>query len=349
MSLINQVLKDLDKRRGPVNELQASALQGMGLIDGRRFNWYDSLFITAWAIAGLLVIFVSFQLTTRWNNGADREHSTAPAAVVDMAEPLLQAEYDPVPFQEQREVAPLAAAERNEPIAEEAPQTPIASPIASPKEPPPSEPQTPAETAIKPVTVLTPKQKAEHLFAKAQQALSGNQLQNSERLLRQVLDIHPRHNAARSQLAALLLSRHQEVKAEQLLADGLLTDFQQLALARPYAQLLASRGELGQALQVLDRAIGQRQADAETLALRAAILYRMENHSQAITEYRKAVQLQPDRGLWWTGLAIALEQDGQPKQALEAFRRASVLPLNNPLGDYVKQRILLLSDKALNN
>ena len=42
---------------------------------------------------------------------------------------------------------------------------------------------------------------------------------------------------------------------------------------------------------------------------------------------------------------MALEQDGQSRQALEAFQRAAELPLDKPVYDYVKQRIQLLNNK----
>ena len=54
MSLINQMLRDLDKGRGPVKASQIAALQGMGLININRFKRYDSLSLTAWGLAGLL-------------------------------------------------------------------------------------------------------------------------------------------------------------------------------------------------------------------------------------------------------------------------------------------------------
>ena len=42
---------------------------------------------------------------------------------------------------------------------------------------------------------------------------------------------------------------------------------------------------------------------------------------------------------------MALEQDGQSRQALEAFQRAAELTLDKPVDDYVKQRIKVLSNK----
>jgi tetratricopeptide (TPR) repeat protein len=90
----------------------------------------------------------------------------------------------------------------------------------------------------------------------------------------------------------------------------------------------------------------KRRADAETLALRAAIFYKLDRHAESAAEYRKALKFYPQRTLWLTGLAVALEQDGQSTQALEAFQRAAKLPLDKPVETYVKQRTHILSNSV---
>ena len=341
MSLINQMLRDLDKGRGPVKASQIAALRGMGLISINRFKRYDSLSLTAWGLAGLLTIVLSYQASIWWNSRPESEPAIAAQTAPETAKPERNAQLDTVAPQDNVNTEPLATTANKA----EFQQKPLDIPVPSRAETVQIALPTAVETASKPVTILTPEQKAERLFTKAQQALSRNQQQRGENLLRKALDEYSRHVSARSQLAALLLSRQQEDKAERLLSEGLLTDAHQLALARPYAQLLAARGELGPALKTLDRAITRRQADPETLALSAAILYKMERHAESAAAYRKAVQGQPKRALWWTGLAVALEQDGQPGQALEAFQRAAELPLDKPVDNYVKQRIGVLSNK----
>ena len=340
MSLINQMLRDLDKGRGPVKASQIAALQGMGLININRFKRYDSLSLTAWGLAGLLTIVVSYQASIWWNSRPEPEPAITLQAIAEAAEPEQNAPLDTVPTQDNFNAEPLATITNKVEFRKK----PLDIPVAPRAEPVQAALQTPVETASKPVAILTPEQKAERLFARAQQALSRDQRQRGENLLREVLDENSRHVNARSQLAALQLSSQQGDKAERLLAEGLVTDSHQLTLARPYAQLLAARDELVPALETLDRAIDQRQADPETLALRAAILYRMDRHTESAAGYRRAVQLQPNRALWWTGLAVALEQDGRSTQALEAYQRAAKLPLDKPVEDYVKQRIQVLRD-----
>jgi len=340
MSLINQMLRDLDKRQGPVNQSHIAALQGMGLVNINRLKWVDSLSFTAWGVAGLLVIVVSYQTSIWWNSRSESEPAIALQTDSEAAGPEQNAQLEPVSTQHKLNAAPLAAITKQP----KSKKKPLDKPVVPQPKPLQTALQTPAEIAGKSGNILTPAQKADRLFARAQQALSRQQRQRGENLLRQALDEYSRHVSARSQLAALQVSRQQEDKAERLLAEGLVTDSKQLALARPYAQLLSARGELVPALETLDRAIGQRRADAETLALRAAILYRIGRHTESASDYRRALQVQPNQALWWTGLAVALEQSSRSMQALEAYQRAAKLPLDKPVDDYVKQRIQVLRD-----
>ena len=344
MSLINQMLKDLDKRRGPLNKSQLAALQGMGLINNTSLlKWHDRRSFTAWGITGLLAIVLIYPANIWWKKRLEPEPARTAQTMSESAEPEQHVQLETVTTQGEIDSAAPAAADPAESVQQDLP-VPVA-PIA---EQAPAVAQTPAETVIRPVKTLTPEQRAQHLYSKAQRALSSNRHKEGERLLRQALDENSRHIGARSQLATLLISRQQRDKAEHLLAEGLVTDPQQFALARPYAQLLAEKGEHISALATLDVAIAQRRADAETLALRAAILYKLDRHTESAAEYRKALQFHPQRALWLTGLAVALEQDGQSTQALEAFQRAANLTLDKPVENYVKQRIHILSNKGFN-
>ena len=344
MSLLNQMLKDLDKRRGPLNKSQLAALQGMGLINNTSLlKWHDRRSFTAWGITGLLAIVLIYPANIWWKKRLEPEPARTAQTMSESAEPEQHVQLETVTTQGEIDSAAPAAADPAESVQQDLP-----GPVAPIAEQAPAVAQTPAETVIRPVKTLTPEQRAQHLYSKAQRALSSNRHKEGERLLRQALDENSRHIGARSQLATLLISRQQRDKAEHLLAEGLVTDPQQFALARPYAQLLAEKGEHISALATLDVAIAQRRADAETLALRAAILYKLDRHTESAAEYRKALQFHPQRALWLTGLAVALEQDGQSTQALEAFQRAANLTLDKPVENYVKQRIHILSNKGFN-
>jgi hypothetical protein len=338
MSVINQMLKDLDDRRGPAFGAQIAALQGMGLVNANRIQWQKGLPLIGRSLAAVLVVFVGYQSISWWLNNERSNvsfdqvphipHTSAPETPTLETKPPLS---PPVsPGTEAQQISepgkanipqPFTAAVNNSKLIDSQP--------------------SPVKKAA-PVKILTPEQKAERMFARAQLAFADHRQQRGEQLLFDALDAFPTHSDARTQLAALLVNRQQPDDAELLLADGLASEPGSLEMAVPYAQLLAERDAPGPALETLDRAIEQSHTNADALALRAALLYRLERHAESAAAYRMALDAQPQRALWWTGLAVALEHDRQPGQALHAYRRAAALPLEQAVADYVAQRIRLL-------
>lgn len=343
MSIINQMLKDLDDRRGPTFGAQIAALQGMGLANANQIQWRNSLPLIGRGLAAALVVIIGYQSITWWLAGKRGEGSS------DRAPHTMHASAPETP-----------ALKVNPPLSSLVNPGTEAQPSAEPEKANTSQPSTAAVDTSKlldsqpsparkvaPVKILTPEQKAERLFARAQLAFADHRQQRGEQLLLDTLDAFPRHSDARTQLAALLVNRQQPDDAELLLADGLARNPRNLELAVFYAQLLAERGAPGPALDTLDRAIEQNHTNTDALALRAALLYRLERHAESAAAYRTALDAQPQRALWWTGLAVALEHDQQPGQALHAYRRAAALPLEQVVADYVEQRIRLLNREPI--
>jgi hypothetical protein len=299
-------------------------------------------YLAAWGllVALTLALALAYQAEGWWNSRATVEPAiglsdltATTQAEPSMAVDLLSGRIDTI-------AAPQATAPQESEAGSETEETPVPTPAQTSI----TVVQAEAQAVVTPVRVLSPEDKAERLYRGARLALSRQQQQRGEQLLWQALDEHSGHIGARSQLASLLLSRQEQDRAEVLLAEGLAADADQLTLARPYAQLLAAKGELAAALEALDGAIGQRRSDPETWALRAAILYRLGRHSESADAYRKALRAQPKRAIWWTGLGVALEQGGAQRSALDAFQRASSLPLEKAVSEYVKQRIQVLRD-----
>lgn len=329
MSIINQMLKDLDSRCGPANGAQLAVLQGLGLVNTNPIQWPRSLTILGWSLGGVLLAIIGFQTASWW---LDKSGSTQePVPAVQLSSPDNTLSETATVTNTEAEVSTVVQLESSEAQHEQTDEPEVRETRA---------PATgPDKVTPGPIKTLTPKQKAEHAFSMAQQALTAHQPQRGERLLRDTLNEFPGHASARTQLAALLVNRQQTDKAELLLADGLVTDPYNHDLARPYAQLLATRDALTPALEALDRAINQGRTDAESMALRAALLYRMNRPAESATSYRHALNDQPHRALWWTGLAVSLEQSGESMQALAAYRRAAQLPLEKAVNDYVLQRV----------
>jgi Flp pilus assembly protein TadD len=333
MSLINQMLKDLDNRRGPASGAQAAALQGLGLglASINHVRWQQGLPFAGWGLTLVLILIVGYQAFRWWIEQPQPLEASRPVVETVQAEkavPSVAEQKPPEPATE----AIVTGAETA--VPDSAPKT------ADRIKPPSRESETTAVAHSAPVIRLTAKQKAERLFTRAQQALSGQRQQRGKLLLQQALDEYPGYTDARSQLATLLISEQDSGAAERLLAEGLAADPTSLELAQPYARLLAGRGALAPALETLQRAVGLHSAQPEALALRAAIYYRIGRHAESALDYQQALTLQPHQALWWTGLGVSLEHNGQSQQALEAYRRAAQLPLEEAaVRDYVQQRV----------
>jgi Tfp pilus assembly protein PilF len=363
MSLINEMLRDLDARRGPSGDAGVIARQGIGLVRPRPAIRQRSVSFIAAALGAATLLVVGVKLG---HEGLQ---------YLNVAEPVPDAE------KTQWTRLPLPApTPRSRATAHRAPAVPAAS--STPESKPAKASSTPAEAisrppavkadsapatavvtggkqqaaqpvvasaALEPVFVqapqlvrnLRPEQKAEHQFAQAQHALAEHNWQRAEPLLKQTLELLPGHLEARTQLASLLVARQANGAAEQLLVEGLAIDPKAGALARPYAQLLAARDALQPALDVL----AEVYPDAETAALKAAILHRIGDHAEAAGAYESALREQPEQALWWTGLAIAREHNQEPRKALQAYQRAARLQLSEAVRQYVEQRMQALQSR----
>jgi Tfp pilus assembly protein PilF len=359
MSLINAMLRDLDARRGPAGDAQLAALQGIGLVDRERTARRSGFAIISLTLVAALLILASAWLSHAelpetgvadlGSLGADSVHWT----------PLALPQADPRAHAIRRQVfastsgsapSPRPPTERKAPAEAPAPvetdNRPEAT-VVTAEAAPASRPMAASaalETAPEgpkiPIRKLSPAQQAMNHFAQAQRALAKQDRDSAKRLLAQTLQIAPRHLEARTQLASLLVTQQEPDAAEALLAEGLRLDASAGALAKPYAQLLAARDALPEALAALARV----SPDADSEALRGAILQRMGNHAEAAGAYETALREQPRQAVWWTGLAIAREHNQQPQQALVAYRRAARLQLSKPVRQYVEQRVHALQN-----
>lgn len=84
---------------------------------------------------------------------------------------------------------------------------------------------------------------------------------------------------------------------------------------------------------------GAANGNAEFHGYYAAVLQRLNRHKDAIEEYKTALRLVPS-GLWWMGLGISLEADGRAADAREAFQRARATgSLSAELDRFVEQKL----------
>jgi len=335
MSVINQMLRELDARGAASSDLPAAptapvsaARRPAGLILG-------GLGMLA---AGVAVIY--WMLPAALNRGdtpadtpiARQEPAATPVAEVPThVAPAIQAAPMMQDAPQEAAVAPLSV----EPTiaALEQPQVAMPVPKAVPAERPlPAAPKPlipvqsvapPAAQAgpavVKKLTELSPEAEAQQHLDDAQTLRRAGKFDEAIGKYRQALARNPGMANARIQLARLQQERGQADAALSLLKAG----FEQRAddgLAIAIGRLLADLGQRDEALGWLARGqAGLRPADH---ALMGALLSQAQNHEEAGRAYQRALAADPSQGGWLLGLGLALEAQGRMEEARTAYRNA---------------------------
>lgn len=182
---------------------------------------------------------------------------------------------------------------------------------------------TPARIDVRPRSpvALT----AEQAFRQAAALIAQGRHEEARATLRTALDMDPAHEGARQTLAVLLVEAQQTDAAMALLAEGLQRNPAQTNFAIVLARLKLDQGDNAGALQVLREHGNAATHNAEYRAFTAALLQRAGHAEEAVGEYRAALALAPQTGIWWAGLGISHEAVGQTREAIDAYRNAHAL------------------------
>lgn len=210
--------------------------------------------------------------------------------------------------------------------------------LARPDSPPSAAPRPPrVEKRDRP---STPRERAERAHGLAAAALGRGDVAEAERSLREALREDAAYAAARYALARLLAEQGRTGEAREVLLEGLAVTPDDSFLAAAVARTLAQSGELEDAMRVLARVGEGGAANAEFRGLRAAILQKLGRHAEAADDYRAALGISPEAGVWWIGLALCLEAQGQSAESREAFQRAGLSAALSPeLSAFVSQKL----------
>lgn len=365
MSLVNQMLKDLEQRRAELPS--GDRLRGLRSAPdstgkAQRSRWPLLLIVTAlvgsgfgWWIAGnnapinmppMAQIIPTASVVAE--PPTDTSVTVKVAATVNQAAPAIAATA-PLPDVSASiptlEIATVAALEVSTPPPAPKPEPAVIKPAPKP---------TPITTTAvakakntdttvmhKTLRIPSPHEQAAQHYNNAQQSLAANNLMQAESALRAALAADPGHSKSSETLATLLLQQGQRDAAGQILSAALKQSPVQPRLAMLQARLLAEAGRDTEAVSILQTA--QSSGDADYQALLGALQQRLGNDIQAADAYRLALTSAPQRGIWWLGLAISLERSQQSVQALTAYRNAlSDTALETQVSDYVRARIAAL-------
>lgn len=158
--------------------------------------------------------------------------------------------------------------------------------------------------------------------------------------LREALRIDGANASARVLMANLFIEDKKLDEARALLAEGLAQKPAQPSLALRLARIQVELGDLAGAADTLRNAAPAAANLAEYRGYNAALLQRLARHKDAIREFEAALSLAPGSGVWWMGLGLSLDSDQRPAEARQAFERARATgSLSTELDRFVEHRL----------
>ena len=168
----------------------------------------------------------------------------------------------------------------------------------------------------------SPRERAESDYRKALAKLEQGRIAEAMEGLRHALWQDPLHAPSRQVLVRLLLDAKRPDEAALVLQEGLPGQPGQIGWAMTLARLQVDRGDLAGAAQTLDHTLPAAAGNADYQGFMAHVLQRLGRNSEAAEHYQAATRLAPGDGRWWLGLGLVLEADGRSGEARAALLRA---------------------------
>ena len=191
-----------------------------------------------------------------------------------------------------------------------------------------------------PIKHISPQQQAQDEFNQALALIQQGRKSEALPHLETTLELDPDQTAARQTMVGLLLESKRNAEAESLLQQGLRHNPRQAALAMLLARLQVERGALQQALVTLNTTMPFADQQPSYHAFVAAVLQRLSRNKEAITHYQIALHLAPNAAVWWMGLGISQQAVDDDEDARTSFKRALGLhQLNAELQAFVEKRL----------
>lgn len=362
MSLINQMLQDLEKRRpqGAIGDVLPA--QVMAVAQRHPARWRPLLAVAILGI-GVSASVLMLRPSASAAISAVLPHTTsmAPNQPVPTQPPLSLTTPDqnkpivtlPVSVTPQLAPSPVMAAPAtviamNQPplqIEKQQHITQAPNPSVSDNPLPGNSQEVPdAPISSKHLKEITPSQQAENQYRKALELMQQGRMTRAMENLAQALQLDASHSAARQTLAGLLVDAQRFDEAEHRLQEGLnhLDPDQpnQPGLAMMLARLQVERGDTRAGLETLQRSLPDAVEQADYQAFLAALLQREGRHGEAIEHYLQAIGKVPQSGIWLMGIGISLQAENRMQDAQEAFQRSKASNTLSPeLVAFVEQRL----------
>lgn len=347
MSVINRMLRDLDKRQQ--QERKTTSTPAAAAPKPFPWGWVlGAVVITAIAVTAVMVVW----------------QTTSSQSQESQVEQVSQVEQEAKP--------PKASANEVKPIVEETPEPspPVAqatqpqqrlqpSPVQTVSEEPTSAAAETQPEAVVAATSddedkkgtmqverveLSAEELAEVKLKQAREAMRKGERERAGSLFEQVIALAPEHVAARSELAAYWYGRGQIASALAVLEQGLKTQPQQARWQLLYAKILLEGGAYEQTLTALAQIAPDTAQAVDLYQLRAAAANELGRYAMAAADYVTLAE-RTNEGRWWLAAAVAFEDTQQEAAAARAYRQAIARnDLTSDARSYAQQRLQILGD-----
>ena len=364
MSLINQMLRDLDARREfdphPVDRILQDLAPTVG---GALVRSGVSLRVAV--IAGLMLcgmigsLVVGLEIARRHLPVLMAPTPTLPlpemprAAVAKrpaMVAPIAPISAPPVPMVSVPKPSPLRDARAAAVVTAElraVAQAIDASPLPAREPSVPRSAEATLETTgsfHREIAKIAPPDSPELELSRATNLIEGGNTERGLSALQAYIAHHPTADEARVRYAETLLKMGQAPAAEASLRQGLEGRPKAAVLARMLGHLLFDRGDISGALKVMRSATPAVAADPDYYAFLAALYQRLGGYRAAAETYRQILRVRPANGAVWIGLAISLAAAGENPDAGHAFAQAARDPqLSAVMREYAARELARLS------
>lgn len=337
MSLVNQVLNDLEKRG--VNVTQADA--SIRAVPPRKTSNH-----VPYVLAMLVLLIMA--AAAKWYWGSREAIVVAPVVVADAPQFALVPGLDPAASASIPE--PASAVTATPPVAEAVVETPkveagkkktrrsVAPDLADSSQMPDDRSDT-ASTSV-PIKVISPRQRAENEFSKANMAAQAGRMDEALAGYESALLSDPTHKPSRRAWVSLLLTMKRNDEAERVLQRGMKRDPHDASFAMLLARLQVERGAVPLALETLQKNLPDAADQADYQAFMAALLQRQDRHQEAVAFFQKALALVPGNGVWLMGMGISLQTTQRNEEARVAYQSALASNTLSPqLQEFVRQKL----------
>lgn len=177
-------------------------------------------------------------------------------------------------------------------------------------------------------------------------AEAGNQ-QDAVDIFMHLLQTYPDYHDARVAVAAIILNNGNTVEARKIIDEGLALSPDYPPLLEVKSRILTSEGKINEALLLLQSEKPDINEAPAYYTLMAALLNRTEKFEEATKLYQQLVAINPHDSTLWFGLGVAQDKVGNNKEALTAYRKASMEgKLNKPALAFLENRMQILQDES---